>query len=350
MKPDSKHDQTSSELEQTRSDRDQTHSDSNQTQSDRDQTSSDRDQDAADRDQLAADEDQAASDRALDGRPDDATYRSSRRTRIATTIQRDMATQSRRQTATIRDATAERRDLAASERDAAARDRDRLADARDAELERWERSTAHIAPSSGARIVAKAAYERRRAAEDRARAADHRQQAARDRERANQDRQQAALDREAAAEELDGAGVDELTQTLTRRVGLPALQRELDRVERTEDPLVLAFVDVDGLKRVNDGRGHLAGDRLLQDVAQVLKADLRPYDLVIRFGGDEFLCSLTGAAIDGVRQRFERVAALIGAQADATISVGYAERRAEESVESLIERADGALIAGRRPR
>src|SRR5437868_1498610 len=84
-----------SDRDQSTSDRDQTGADLDQTSSDVDQSAAERDQDASDRDQNAADVDQAASDRALDGRPDDATYRSSRRTRIATTIQRDMATQSR---------------------------------------------------------------------------------------------------------------------------------------------------------------------------------------------------------------------------------------------------------------
>jgi len=341
--------QTASDLDQTTSDRDQTISDLDQTCSDVDQSTSGRDQLASDRDQRTADLDQAASDLARDGRPDEATYRNSRRARIATTLERSLTTDSRRHTVEVRDATAERRDLAANGRDAAARDRDRLADACDAELERWER-TRGVGQSgtTGAEVVARAAYDRRRAVEDRARAAEHRQDAAKDREEAYQDRWNAAADRQAAAEELATAGVDELTSTLTRRVGLPALQREIDRVRRTSDQLVLAFVDLDGLKEVNDQQGHLEGDRVLKRVAEIIKADLRPYDLIVRFGGDEFLCALTGATPDAVRRRFGLVASQVAERTGTAISIGYAECSPQDSLETLVDRADSALIAGRR--
>ena len=83
----------------------------------------------------------------------------------------------------------------------------------------------------------------------------HREAAAADRERAAHDRRQAARDRAAAAEELALEGVDHLTGTLRRRAGLSAIQREIDRTRRTGERLVVAFIDVDGLKHVNDTRG-----------------------------------------------------------------------------------------------
>jgi predicted signal transduction protein with EAL and GGDEF domain len=68
--------------------------------------------------------------------------------------------------------------------------------------------------------------------------------------------------------------------------------------------LVVAFVDVDGLKRVNDTEGHLAGDALLIAVADSLRACLRSYDLVMRFGGDEFVCALpSGQRLGTLDQR-----------------------------------------------
>jgi diguanylate cyclase (GGDEF)-like protein len=63
----------------------------------------------------------------------------------------------------------------------------------------------------------------------------------------------------------------------------------LERARRAEEGLVVAFVDVDGLKQVNDTEGHFAGDALLIPVANSLRAYLRSYDLVMRFGGDEFV-------------------------------------------------------------
>lgn len=56
----------------------------------------------------------------------------------------------------------------------------------------------------------------------------------------------------------------------------------------------LAFIDVDNLKAKNDSLGHPAGDKLLRDTADSIRAHLRSYDLLIRFGGDEFLCGLMG--------------------------------------------------------
>jgi diguanylate cyclase (GGDEF)-like protein len=84
---------------------------------------------------------------------------------------------------------------------------------------------------------------------------------------------------------------------MRRNVGLAAVQREMDRSERDGTPLVLAFVDVVGLKATNDTRGHSAGDRMLQEVAGCITDDLRTYDLVTRIGGDEFVCTLSGQSV-----------------------------------------------------
>jgi diguanylate cyclase (GGDEF)-like protein len=70
------------------------------------------------------------------------------------------------------------------------------------------------------------------------------------------------------------------------------LEREIARATRTRQPLVLAFVDVDHLKEINDVHGHAAGDQVLQAVAETLRTTLRGYDLIFRYGGDEFVCAL----------------------------------------------------------
>jgi diguanylate cyclase (GGDEF)-like protein len=126
------------------------------------------------------------------------------------------------------------------------------------------------------------------------------------------------------------------------------LRREVDRARRTHGNLVVAFVDVDGLKRVNDTEGHLAGDSLLVAVAGSLTRCLRSYDLIMRFGGDEFVCAMPDVDVSDVRQRFIEVSNVLAAgPTGASITVGFAELDADDLPESLIRRADADLLAHR---
>jgi diguanylate cyclase (GGDEF)-like protein len=153
------------------------------------------------------------------------------------------------------------------------------------------------------------------------------------------------------SEQLVIEGVDHLTGALRRRTGMIAITREMDRTRRSQEPLLLAFVDVDGLKAINDVHGHPAGDAILRSVAECLKDGLRSSDVVVRFGGDEFLCSLAGQTEAGGRARMDEICARLGGIGGGqTISVGLAERRGEEGIDSLIIRADTAMIARRRER
>ena len=129
---------------------------------------------------------------------------------------------------------------------------------------------------------------------------------------------------------------------------LAELEREIARTRRSDGRLVLAFVDVDGLKAINDLHGHAAGDQLLRDVALALRTGLRSYDLVIRYGGDEFLCALPGTDIEGARRRFDDVAReLTEKRPDASVSTGLAALEETDALDELTERADAALYAGR---
>jgi diguanylate cyclase (GGDEF)-like protein len=187
----------------------------------------------------------------------------------------------------------------------------------------------------------RAANDHQRAADDRARAAEERAKSAHDRTIAARDRAQAAIDREASE-------TDELTHVRRRGAGMKQLQREVDRAHRAPEELVVTFIDVDGLKQVNDSQGHLAGDSLLVAVADSLRACLRSYDLIMRFGGDEFVCALPNADVDGVRQRFDEVSdALAAGPVKASITVGFAELGDDDSAEDMIRRADEDLLARR---
>jgi len=145
--------------------------------------------------------------------------------------------------------------------------------------------------------------------------------------------------------------VDELTGALRRGAGMAALQREIDRTRRLPGKgLAVIFIDVDGLKVINDRDGHAAGDEMLRAIVAALRARLRSYDLVIRYGGDEFICVLN----DSGAGEAEKTAATLGehvrAATEGIISVGIAELTAGDTVDSLVERADAALYAGRRAR
>ena len=336
-------------LEQTRSDAEQSSADLDQILADSDQTGSEHDQISSDRDQAAADIDQAASDGEHLER-DELAYERTRRMRADSTLERHTASRARAGSSVARDRIAEQRDRLSAARDLTSAAREEIAAAIDAETERLERAhRAQEGPLDGRGAELQAVRERRRAAQSRARAALQRRAAAEDREHAARDRQFAALDRAAYAQELASAATDEVTGALRRGVGLAALQREMDRTKRTGEELVVAFVDVDGLKAVYDDQGHSAGDALLRTVARLISDEFRSYDLILRFGGDEFVCSFSGDGLNEIAKRFDRVGAhLDQAISGASISIGVSQRRPEDTIETLLDRADTTMIATRR--
>jgi diguanylate cyclase (GGDEF)-like protein len=338
--------QTLADTEQTLADTEQTLGESDQTLADSDQTSADSDQTGALSDQVASDRDQAASDRDLAHGADPAEHEASRDIRQRTTHERELTATARLRSAHERDATAQTRDLAGRARDSAAAARDLAMAQRDAEDE---------GSATGAEIVVRAAEQRRRATASRVRAAEQRAQAAADRESAATDREQGACDRrqaladrEALARALARSETDPLTGSRTRAAGLSDLDHELDRCRRTKATLVLVYVDVVGLKRLNDGEGHAAGDRLLKRVVAGMTEHLRSYDLVIRHGGDEFLCAMSSMTLLDAHERFSAIAGALASSSEAgAIRTGFAELLPDESAQELIARADTQLI-GRR--
>ena len=328
----------------------QTLADVDQTLSDADQTSSDSDQTSADSDQLAADRDQVASDHDLASGLDPRVHELSREIRERTARQRELSASARIAEADQRDASARARDLAAAQRD-------RTAEARDAALRELEAAPEDLGgPRIAMDVLLRAAEQRKRAREHRAVAAEHREQAARDRFAAEEDRHQAArerarslADRRALMRELALASTDAVTGARMRAAGLADLETEIDRTRRTDVGLVVAYVDVVGLKARNDEHGHAAGDMLLKRVVGAIKRHVRPYDLVVRLGGDEFLCAMPGANLAEIHERFRRVAEALRAVEDPSeITAGFAELESGDTLEELIARADADLIEHRR--
>ena len=156
-------------------------------------------------------------------------------------------------------------------------------------------------------------------------------------------------DRGASARDRASSSVDDLTGVYLRGTGVTELEREISRVRRSEQPLVVAFVDVDHLKAINDSHGHAAGDRLLIDVANSFKAHLRSHDLIIRYGGDEFVCALSGLNITEATKRMALItAALAEAPEHGSVTVGLAQLQPHDSPRDLVARADAALYRERR--
>jgi diguanylate cyclase (GGDEF)-like protein len=232
-----------------------------------------------------------------------------------------------------RDRTAEDRDDRAQAHDRASEERDDRADARDERAEARERAQGVV----DADVVS-----------DRAGALRDRQGGASDRTQAADDRDAASVDRILSAQERLALSIDELTGAHRREAGMVELEREVDRATRTEQPFVLAFVDIDELKATNDSLGHPAGDQRLRQTVALTRARLRSYDLIIRFGGDEFLCALPELTMEEASERFSLVNADLAAAQQGSVTVGLAELQPGDAPQDLIARADESMYAQRR--
>ena len=149
------------------------------------------------------------------------------------------------------------------------------------------------------------------------------------------------------------AALDPLTGTYNRRFGLGRLHEEFGRAVRLNTPLGLLMMDIDHFKTVNDTYGHLVGDRLLKLVCSIARSSLREGDILMRYGGEEFLAVLPAAATEDLRQLGERLRKSVedGVLKDGdrtvrvTLSVGGAAypNQNVENEEALTQLADEAL-------
>ena len=144
---------------------------------------------------------------------------------------------------------------------------------------------------------------------------------------------------------------DALTNLFNRRAWTEAANRMLDEAMQQHQPIALLFLDLDHFKVLNDRQGHSAGDRALVAVSEVLTSELRPSDLLGRYGGEEFVAMLYGVnqeqAMHVATRLCRRVHRLEIAvdQKDLLLSasIGLAMRSLGDTLESLIERADQAM-------
>jgi diguanylate cyclase (GGDEF)-like protein len=150
------------------------------------------------------------------------------------------------------------------------------------------------------------------------------------------------------------AQTDSLTGLLNRGAFEECLRRELAHCRAHSQILGLMLVDLDFFKQVNDEHGHLAGDDVLRRISTALRAGIRPSDVLSRFGGEEFVLLLHGAGPAQTEEVAERLRADIAALANLpgglrlTASFGVAVSQPEDSVRSLVVRADEALYRSKR--
>lgn len=149
--------------------------------------------------------------------------------------------------------------------------------------------------------------------------------------------------------------LDPLTELINRRYMDVILKKNHAFSVRHEQPLVIAMLDLDYFKSVNDNYGHLAGDEVLKATSKCLSSSLRDLDYICRYGGEEFLVMLPKTTLDDSYKVMERVREGIEqsiidfgeTEIKVTVSIGLSSFEAGKSLEDLISQADEALYAAK---
>jgi len=145
---------------------------------------------------------------------------------------------------------------------------------------------------------------------------------------------------------------DDMTKLFNRRHFLELAQREIIQLQRAKSMGVVLMIDIDHFKNINDNYGHAAGDQAIINVANILKDNLREYDIVGRVGGEEFAMFLPNSETDIALQISERIRVKVAdlstlfqqSSIKLTISIGLTARKEHEgSIDSMLQRADKAL-------
>lgn len=150
--------------------------------------------------------------------------------------------------------------------------------------------------------------------------------------------------------------IDHLTGLLNRGVLADSYAREAARADRAGTPLTVALLDIDDFKALNDRYGHQTGDLALTHIANIIRETMRPSDIVMRYGGEEFLFLLPDASANQAVQALRRVQSGLnqkpllyaGDPLCMTFSAGVTMRKRGESHDTVVARADAALYAAKR--
>lgn len=147
------------------------------------------------------------------------------------------------------------------------------------------------------------------------------------------------------------ATVDALTGVHNRRWMSEAFPRVLHRCKLDNSNSAILVIDIDFFKRVNDTYGHLVGDVALKSLAKIMQVNLRPHDLLVRYGGEEFAILLPDTEVEQARSIAERLRTMVAANEivsgdlafKITVSIGIAPTTQEGSLEDFFGAADRAL-------
>lgn len=149
---------------------------------------------------------------------------------------------------------------------------------------------------------------------------------------------------------------DPLTGISNRQALMDALEAEYIRWQRYQNPLSIVVWDIDNFKQINDSLGHLAGDKILTKIAEILTTSTREIDFVARFGGEEFVGIFPGTALpetmmlaDKIREEISHARFLYdGKPVPITVSAGLAAFHAGDNTEKVFKRADQALFKAKK--
>jgi len=146
--------------------------------------------------------------------------------------------------------------------------------------------------------------------------------------------------------------IDTLTGAYNRRVFRTILDKALEQRDLSNKPFVLAIIDIDHFKRVNDTYGHQKGDDVLKKIGKHLQTKIGRDDTLIRYGGEEFVICFEGISLKRAHKIMEKIRCSIESlklldDRAVTISGGLSELRSDDIVSSLMRRADKALYAAK---
>ena len=137
---------------------------------------------------------------------------------------------------------------------------------------------------------------------------------------------------------------DPLTGLANRRFMEIVMDRSFTRAKRYGHLLSVIMLDIDYFKKYNDTYGHSAGDQLLVDIAKIISGEMREVDVIVRYGGEEFLVMLPETEAEKAREAAERIRKAVESKVGVTVSLGVASYNKEmQTKEDLINRADMAL-------
>jgi diguanylate cyclase (GGDEF)-like protein len=160
--------------------------------------------------------------------------------------------------------------------------------------------------------------------------------------------------RNAFMKEKKQARVDYLTGAANRKYFYELTTKEIDRCKRYKHSFSLAFLDFDNFKQVNDHYGHRAGDKLLREVADTIKSNVRGSDTVARFGGDEFVVLLTETGLEGALNYIKRINVRVSEALQkrtwpVTISFGIVTCNTPSlSLDEIINKADELMYSAKK--